>query len=130
MNSIFSRLSLALLLSIGLFVEMGCVGGKVARGYDVRTGGDVQRGKDVITQYRCGACHWIPGIDNARGLVGPPLNMFGRRTFVGGEVANTPDNLVRWIQNPKSIEPGTAMPDLGLSQQQARDVAAYLYTLR
>lgn len=113
-----------------LSVLVGCVGGQVPRGYAVRTGGDAARGKQVITQYRCGACHMIPGIRDARGLVGPPLMMFGRRTFIGGEVPNTPDNLVRWIESPQSIEAGTAMPQLGLSEQQARDAAAYLYTLR
>jgi cytochrome c1 len=55
---------------------------------------------------------------------------FGQRTFIAGEVPNSPENLVRWIRSPKSIEPGTAMPELGLSDQDARDVAAYLYTLR
>ncbi len=107
-----------------------CVGGKQARGYDIRTGGDAHRGIQVIGQYGCGSCHYIPGIQDARGLVGPPLVWFGRRTFIAGEVPNTPENLVRWIRNPQSIESGTAMPALGLTEQQARDVAAYLYTLR
>jgi cytochrome c1 len=71
----------------------------------------------------------IPGIHAANGLVGPPLYFFSRRTMIAGELPNTPDNLVRWIMNPPSVEPGTAMPDLGLSDQQARDAAAYLYTL-
>jgi cytochrome c1 len=62
-------------------------------------------------------------------MVGPPLLYFSERTFIGGEVPNTPDNLVQWIRSPQSIEAGTAMPTLGLSDQQARDVAAYLYTL-
>jgi cytochrome c1 len=50
--------------------------------------------------------------------------------MIAGELPNSPDNLARWIQNPKSVEPGTAMPDLGLTTDQAQDVAAYLYTLR
>ena len=72
----------------------------------------------------------IPGIHDARGLVAPPLMYFAERTFIAGEVPNTPDNLVRWIRSPQSIESGTAMPALGLTDEQARDVAAYLYTLR
>jgi cytochrome c1 len=72
----------------------------------------------------------IPGIYEARGLVGPPLLLFGRRTMIAGELPNSPDNLALWIQHPKSVEPGTAMPDLGLTTDQAQDVAAYLYTLR
>lgn len=93
-------------------------------------GGDAQRGAGVIEQSGCGSCHTIPGVRNAKGLVGPPLLWWSRRTFIAGELPNTPENLVRWVQSPQSIEPKTAMPTLGLSDQQARDVAAYLYTLR
>lgn len=113
-----------------LLTLSACTGGKIVGKYTIETGGDATRGAAVINQYRCGACHIIPGIHNARGLVGPPLMYFAERTFIGGEVPNTPDNLVHWIKSPKSIEPGTAMPDLGLTDQQARDAAAYLYTLR
>jgi len=56
--------------------------------------------------------------------------LFAERTMVAGEIPNTPENLVKWVQNPPSIEPNTAMPDLGLSESQAQDIAAYLYTLR
>jgi cytochrome c len=78
----------------------------------------------------CGSCHVIPGIHNAKGLVGPPLMFFSRRTMIAGELPNSPENLVRWLKDPPSVEPGTAMPDLGLTDKQAQDVAAYLYTLR
>jgi cytochrome c len=92
--------------------------------------GNPQRGKVLIRDYGCGSCHTIPGIYTARGLVGPPLMFFSRRTMIAGELPNSPDNLVRWLRNPKAVEPGTAMPDLGLSNDQAQDIAAYLYTLR
>lgn len=72
----------------------------------------------------------IPGIREARGLVGPPLIYFGERTIIAGQLPNSPDNLIRWIQHPQSVEPKTAMPDLGLSEDQAADIAAYLLTLR
>ena len=124
------RAALLLMLSGSLTGVPACVGGKMSRGYTINTGGDAQRGKQVITKFNCGSCHMIPGIANARGLVGPPLMMFGRRTFIAGEVPNQPENLVQWIKDPQSIESGTAMPDLGLNEQQARDAAAYLYTLR
>lgn len=94
------------------------------------SGGNAERGADVIEQYGCGSCHTIPGVRNAKGLVGPPLLWWSRRTFIAGELPNTPENLVRWVRSPQSVEPQTAMPTLGLSDQQARDVAAYLYTLR
>jgi cytochrome c1 len=93
-------------------------------------GGDPARAPAVIDQFGCGSCHTIPGIRNASGLVGPPLLWWSRRTFIAGEIPNTPENLVRWIRSPQSVEAHTAMPTLGLSEQQARDVAAYLYTLR
>ena len=127
-----SRLQPAIIAALALlgFSLTGCVGGKTTTTYTVETGGDVHRGADVINRYRCGACHVIPGIHDAHGMVGPPLLYFSERTFIGGEVPNTPQNLVQWIRSPKSIEAGTAMPELGLSEQEARDAAAYLYTLR
>ena len=109
---------------------VSCVGGKVARAYYVSAGGDATRGKNVIELNSCGSCHEIPGINGAQGLVGPPLAHWSRRTYVGGEVANQPDNLVKWLMSPQSIEPQTAMPNVGLTEQQARDAAAYLYTLQ
>lgn len=118
-----SALFLLLLLS-------ACTGGRTAFAYSIGTGGDPVRGKDLIARYDCGSCHSIPGIRGAQGLVGPPLILFGRRTFIAGQVPNTPDYLVRWLLDPKAIEPGTAMPKLGLSEQDARHIAAYLYTLR
>jgi cytochrome c2 len=96
----------------------------------VSNGGNAGRGREVIEQFDCGSCHTIPGVRGARGLVGPPLLWFSRRTYIAGELPNTPDNLMLWVRAPRSIEPNTAMPPLGLSEQQARDVAAYLYTLR
>jgi cytochrome c1 len=72
----------------------------------------------------------IPGVRNANGEVAPPLTKFARRTFIAGEVPNTPENLIVWIMNPQAIEPKTAMPYLGVSNQQARDIASYLYSLR
>jgi len=108
----------------------GCTGGRALEAYPTATGGDAHRGKTAIERYRCGACHEIPGIRGAVGLVGPSLAQFGRRSFIGGEAANTPANLIKWIMSPQSIEPATAMPALGLDEQQARDTAAYLYTLR
>lgn len=107
-----------------------CQGGKLVNAYVVYTGGNAQRGAQVISMKKCGSCHVIPGINAARGLVGPPLLYFGKTTYVAGMVPNTPPNLVRWVMSPQSINPNTAMPNLGLNEQQARDVAAYLYTLQ
>lgn len=98
--------------------------------YAQSTGGDADRGRAVLAQYGCGACHIIPGVDGANGLVAPPLTLFAHRTFIAGEVPNTPDNLIKWIRTPQAIEARTAMPALGLSDREAHDAAAYLYTLR
>lgn len=93
-------------------------------------GGDAGRGRLTISRAGCGSCHQIPGVADARGLTGPPLDHFARRTIVAGLLPNTPDNLVRWVREPQAIVPNNAMPDTGLNEGQARDVAAYLYTLR
>ena len=119
----------ATLLASLCLAPAGCSSGQSSAPYTVSTGGDSAQGKALIESKGCGACHVIPGISHARGLVGPPLYFFSRRTMIAGELPNTPENLVRWIKDPKQVEPGTAMPDLGLTDQQARDVAAYLYTL-
>ena len=93
------------------------------------TQGDPGRGRRLMAAYGCGACHVIPGVTNARGQVGPPLDRFGERHFIAGAVLNTPEDLVAWIVNPQAIEPGTAMPNLGVTADEALDMAAYLFTL-
>jgi len=90
-------------------------------------GGDVARGKQEIVATGCGACHVIDGIPGARGQVGPALSGVASRAVIGGVLPNTPDNITRWIEDAPSISPQTAMPNLGLSEGQARDIAAYLY---
>lgn len=90
---------------------------------------DAALGRELIVAYGCGACHTVPGIQGADGLVGPPLTAWSERTFIAGNLANTPDNLVAWITNPQAVEPGTAMPNLGVTAAQARNIVAYLYTL-
>jgi cytochrome c len=91
------------------------------------TGGDAVAGKAAIGKFGCGSCHVIPGVERARGLVGPPLIDFAWRAYIAGRAPNTPRNLEAWIRLPDSVEPGTAMPTLGVSEQEARDIAAYLY---
>ena len=87
--------------------------------------GDAENGREAIMAYGCGSCHTIGGI--SRTYVGPPLDEFVERHYIAGNLANTAENLVFWIQYPQTVEPGTAMPDLGVSAQDARDIAAYLY---
>jgi cytochrome c1 len=94
------------------------------------TGGNPDRGPRLIAFYGCGGCHTIPGVRGASGLVGPPLRQFAGRLYIGGVLANRPDHLVRWIVNPRAVSPKTAMPRTGISEPEARHVAAYLLTLR
>jgi cytochrome c1 len=94
------------------------------------TGGEPSRGRAAIQRYGCGACHTVSGVDSARGLVGPPLTGIASRTYLAGQLPNNPDNMKRWIREPQSIENGSAMPNLNVSEGDARDIAAYLYTLR
>ena len=124
------KLVLFALISCAALILSGCNGGRTVHAYTVTTGGDASHGMKVIESYGCGSCHTIPGIQGARGLVGPPLFFMGRRTMIAGEIPNIPENMVRWIKSPQSVEPGTAMPTLGLTDQEARDAAAYLYTLQ
>jgi mono/diheme cytochrome c family protein len=93
-------------------------------------GGDVVAGRAVIAAIECGVCHRIPGIRGANGIVGPPLDDFGRRQFIAGLAPNRPAVLVRWVRDAPSIAPNTGMPELPLTEDQARHVAAYLYSLR
>ena len=93
-------------------------------------GANPDRGAELIGSYGCGSCHTVAGVHGADGEVGPPLTDFGKRTYIAGELVNGPDNLERWIQDPQAVEPGTAMPDLGVTAPDARDIAAYLLRQR
>jgi cytochrome c len=93
------------------------------------TGGDPETGRVKIRNYGCHACHMIPGVSGAQSWVGPPLIHWSRRVYIAGELPNTPANLTRWIQHPTQVEAKTAMPDMGVTEQDSRDIAAYLYSL-
>ena len=93
-------------------------------------GGDAQRGRLGLREHSCTSCHAVPGERGPRAQVGPPLTQFGRRTNIGGSLPNHPEQLVRFIMNAPRELPGTGMPDLPVNEAEARDMAAYLYTLR
>lgn len=93
-------------------------------------GGDVQRGRELLARYQCGSCHVIPEVPSAAGRSAPTLEAFGQRSYIAGQVPNLPHNLVRWLQDPHALVPGTRMPDMGATEADARDMAAYLLTLR
>jgi len=89
-----------------------------------------ERGARLLAQYQCGTCHVIPGVGAARGQLGPPLQGFGRRAYIAGHLPNSGDMLARWIVDPRSLVPTTAMPAMGASEADARDMAAYLLSLK
>ena len=91
-------------------------------------GGDAERGRLMLESHGCGGCHSISGIRGATGNVGPPLRDFAQRMYIGGQLPNTPENLIAWLRDPQHYAPGTAMPNLNIAEPAARDMAAYLYT--
>lgn len=91
---------------------------------------DSERGRTAIRKYGCGSCHNIPGVGGAAGMVGPPLDHIAQRVYIAGVLPNEPDNMIRWIENPPGVDAKTAMPYMGVTPRDARDIAAYLYTLR
>ena len=84
--------------------------------------------KQMIAR-QCAACHTVPGVPGAKGAVGPSLKGIAKRQIIAGKLSNSPANMVRWLMHPQQIVPGNAMPEMGLTQDQASKIAAYLYTL-
>lgn len=113
-----------------LLVTLGCDALRETAPLRQVPGGDPEAGPEAVRKYGCGACHVVPGVQGAEGRAAPPLSDFAERAFVAGILSNTPENLVEWIRFPTTVDPRTAMPDLGVSEGDARDIAAYLYTLR
>lgn len=92
------------------------------------TQGDASKAPAVMRRFGCSGCHEIPGIAGADGKVGGSLSDLRKRVYIGGVLNNTSDNLIQWIVSPPKFSPRTAMPVTGISEAEARDVAAYLYS--
>ena len=93
--------------------------------------GNAERGRALAAQYGCNVCHAIPGVDGPQGSLGPSLaGIASRPTISFGTVQNTPANLTQFIQEPASLNPQSSMPPIGLVDADARDIAAYLVTLK
>lgn len=88
--------------------------------------GDPERGMVALTQYACHSCHAVPSIAGSKVYVGRPLDDMAERRYIAGKLPNTQDNLVRWLMDPQAIDPGNAMPNLGVSERDAIDISAYL----
>ena len=124
------KLVAACVFACALAALTSCQQVELERKAEAMTGGSPQRGKAAISKYGCGTCHTIPGVRGASALVGPNLEQVASRMYVAGVLPNTPDNMIRWIQHPRDVDPLTAMPNLGVTDQDARDIAGYLYTLK
>lgn len=107
-----------------------CGGNEVYREAALLTGGNPANGPAAIGRYGCGSCHTIPQVQAANGKVGPPLTGIASRAYLAGRLSNSPANMVRWIQHPQQVEHGTVMPDMSVTDDDARDITAFLYTLR
>lgn len=117
---------LVLTLALG-----GCANsGDVQEQAALLTGGDPANGPAAIGHYGCGSCHTIPNVKGASGLIGPPLAGIASRAYLAGRLPNSPDNMIRWIQHPQHVEKGNVMPEMGVTEADARDITAFLYTLR
>ncbi|MBI1299504.1 c-type cytochrome [bacterium] len=92
--------------------------------------GNIENGRAVLEDYGCGSCHTIPGVPGANSLVGPPLNGWAERSFIAGKLPNEPEHLEQWVRFPQAIEPGTAMPNMDVTEEDAVDMVAYLFSLR
>ncbi len=92
--------------------------------------GDTGRGRQLLAQYQCGSCHSIPGVASAGGRTASSLEGFGQRSYIAGRLANRPEILARWIEQPQALVPDTAMPSMGVSAADARAMAAYLLGLK
>ncbi len=91
--------------------------------------GNPQAGQQALQSWGCGSCHTIPGVTGATGKVGPALSGLSERSYIAGHLTNTPDNMIQWIMHPQEISPGVDMPDTGVTESVARDMAAYLYSI-
>ena len=92
-------------------------------------GADAARGLEVIERVGCAACHATPGVSWPKGLAGPSLEGFADSPLIAGQFPNRPDRLIAFLKDAPSMAPDTAMPAMPITDAEARDVAAYLYTL-
>ena len=95
--------------------------------HDPLTGGNAKRGRELIAHYGCGSCHTIRGVPGANATVAPSLEDIAKRVYIAGRLANRPQNVEKWILDPRAIDPRTVMPKVGVDEAGARDITAYLY---
>lgn len=124
----FLALLCVVTLMVGFnFVRFGFHRQPVAPTWSVADG-NARRGPDVMAKYGCAACHIVPGASATTATVGPRLDQLSSQLFLAGTLPNTPESFVMWVQNPQELRPGTAMPELQVADQDARDLAAFFYS--
>ena len=113
---------------IGIFYEYAQQRTRLREHAATIVNGDPRRGEAMFIQYGCGSCHALKNVRTATGMVGPPLDGIALRVIIAGHLSNTPENMEKWIRDPQQVSPGTAMPDLNVGAEDARDITAFLYT--
>lgn len=124
----YRRTTSGLLLMVPILVLLAACADKRQQPRDI-TGADAAAGLAVIERLGCAACHQIPGVDWPQGTVGGSLDGFADRSMIAGRFPNQPDTLATWVRNAPSMSATTGMPAMPMTSAEARDVAAYLYTL-
>ena len=129
-NAVLGALAVILFVGalVGIIFEYARERDQMRTHAAVTTGGDPRRGESMFIQYGCGSCHAVKGVRTATGSVGPPLDGIALRVIIAGHLSNTPANMEKWIRDPQQVSPGTAMPDLNVGEEDARDMTAFLYT--
>lgn len=128
-TTVVALVGLTLMIVVVVYVLSRSVGGIPVAPQVSVAGGLAANGPALLIQYGCVTCHTVSGVKEADGKVGPPLSRLAARAVIAGKLANTPGNLISWIRFPQQLDPGNAMPDLGVTEEHARDIAAYLYSL-
>lgn len=113
-----------------VLVSLSALMSACSPGSAVDASGTQRSAPDLMIQYGCSSCHVIPRVPGAVGKVGPPLESLAQRSYLAGSLPNTPDNLRFWIMHPQHYRPGTAMPEMGVSEHDAREIASFLESYR
>jgi cytochrome c2 len=120
----------AALAAVALLSAAGCGESAAEKAAARMTGGHPDAGREAIRRYGCGSCHHIKGVPGAEANVGPPLDNIASRVYLAGNLTNEPAHMIAWIRDPQHLHAPTAMPNSGVTARDAKDIAAYLYTLK
>jgi cytochrome c2 len=126
-RGIIAAAVILLLVAVGLWGWQAQQAGREEAIARALTGGDPRPAPALLIRYGCSGCHAIPGVPGADGRVGPALGALRQRVYIAGVLPNTAENLLAWLRDPRAHAPRTAMPVTGITEAEARDVAAYLY---